>query len=229
MKYKAFPLCDKYLIYQDGRIFSTHRNRFLKPEITKKLYHRVNISGVRYMWHRVVAITWVKNPFKKPCINHKDRNRANNHYKNLEWCTQAENMQHAYPDGINLKNRGELNKGGGKLTSKKVIEIKNLLKKNTFSQAAIAVIYNVSAITISEIYWGKKWKHIEAGLIVPKNRYRLLNIGSNNPASKLTNEQVLNIRELIAAGNRQKDIAKKYGVSFNTVNRIRTKQTYSNL
>lgn len=160
MEKLPFPLCDKYLVYEDGRIFSLHRNKFLKPELVKG-YHRVRIDGIRYMWHRVVAMTYHKNPKNKKCINHKDRNKLNNHKNNVEWCTQEENMQHLYSNGEgNFKNKGELNKGGGKLTTKNVIKIKTLLKAKKTTQTALAKKYNVSIATICEINAGKKWKHI---------------------------------------------------------------------
>lgn len=46
--------------------------------------------------HRMVAIAWVTNPKKLPSVNHKDRKRWNNYYKNLEWCTDRENTSYHY-------------------------------------------------------------------------------------------------------------------------------------
>lgn len=42
--------------------------------------------------HRIVALSFVPNPNKKPCIDHIDNNRVNNRLDNLRWCTHQENM-----------------------------------------------------------------------------------------------------------------------------------------
>lgn len=49
--------------------------------------------------HRLVAKHFIDNPKLFPIINHIDANPSNNHFKNLEWCTQSHNIKYAYDIG----------------------------------------------------------------------------------------------------------------------------------
>lgn len=50
--------------------------------------------------HRLVGTHWIPNPDNKPFINHKDCVKHNNIPENLEWCTQKENVNHAYANKL---------------------------------------------------------------------------------------------------------------------------------
>lgn len=55
--------------------------------------------------HRIVAEAFIPNPQNLPIINHIDGNKANNSADNLEWCTRAHNVSHAYSTGL-MDNSG---------------------------------------------------------------------------------------------------------------------------
>ena len=45
--------------------------------------------------HRLVAFAFVDGYTEGLVVNHKDENKQNNAWTNLEWCTQQENVQHS--------------------------------------------------------------------------------------------------------------------------------------
>ena len=114
-------------------------------------------SHIIYRVHRLVAEAFLDNPDGLPEVNHKDEDKTNNCFWNLEWCTHS---------------------------------------------------YNSS--------YGSK----------PL-------CGSRNPMSKLTDEQVAEIRERRASGEMLKSIAADYGISINHVCNLaqgkrRTDETFHN-
>lgn len=159
----------KYDISNFGRVRS-FKTRNRKPKILKQYkeangYMRLGVSHNakrdHISVHREVGIYFIPNPDNKPNINHKDGNRENNHYSNIEWCTQSENIQHAYDTGLRpFDKKGEAHHNS-KLTEKDVLSIKKDLKEGIKSQSDIAKDYPVDASVISNINTGKLWSHIK--------------------------------------------------------------------
>ena len=86
----------RYFVSNYGSIISLCRTNpivlqpFLCGEIGTK-YYCVSICGKDYKIHRLVAQAFLPNPEEKPIVHHKDHNKLNNHYSNLEWATAKEN------------------------------------------------------------------------------------------------------------------------------------------
>jgi DNA-directed RNA polymerase subunit RPC12/RpoP len=80
-----------------------YRDRILEVSETNTGYLRVTLckNGIteRISIHRLVAETFIDNPYNKPHVNHIDNSTSNNVVTNLEWCTHSENMLHAYRQG----------------------------------------------------------------------------------------------------------------------------------
>lgn len=55
--------------------------------------------------HRLVGKYFVPNPNNLNRINHKDLDKMNNHYWNLEWVSQEENIHHYYNSDVKNKPR----------------------------------------------------------------------------------------------------------------------------
>lgn len=81
-----------------------HREKMLQKTFTTTGYYKVKLcnrkSRVDGKVHRLVATAFIPNPYNLPYVNHKDGNKLNNHVENLEWCTQMENVIHAYTTGL---------------------------------------------------------------------------------------------------------------------------------
>ena len=104
-KRKKIAGYEDYLIYEDGRVFSTKSDKFLKHNISSCGYPSVelfnNEGSARKTIHRLVAEAFIPNPDNYPQINHIDENKLNPSVENLEWCTAKYNMNY----GIGAKMR----------------------------------------------------------------------------------------------------------------------------
>lgn len=93
---------------EDGEVYSHISKRFLQHVYVGKKYHGVSLSdgeGVRsHRVHRLVAETFIPNPFNHNSVNHKDKNKNNNHVSNLEWCTSQYNKEHGSSRTVKLKS-----------------------------------------------------------------------------------------------------------------------------
>lgn len=87
----------KYEVCNDGRIYSFHTHKILKPKVTKKGYLQVHVGGREGTYkqlHRIIAEVFIPNPNNLPQVNHKDDNKLNNSADNLEWCTNKYNANY---------------------------------------------------------------------------------------------------------------------------------------
>ncbi len=115
----------KYYVTSDGKVYSRESRTYIKPTSNQgyldvQLYKGSYVGGSRggnmslkektvrdsssrphLRIHRLVAHAFnpTKDP-KKTEVNHIDGNKMNNHISNLEWCTPAENAQHARRTGL---------------------------------------------------------------------------------------------------------------------------------
>ena len=97
-----------YQVSSRGRIKSLCFNHTDYSKIMKKgsntSYDKIilthNYKQKTFLIHRLVAETFIPNPFGFKCVNHKDGNKMNNNVENLEWCTYSHNLRHAYTKNL---------------------------------------------------------------------------------------------------------------------------------
>ena len=89
---KSLPRKDKFCKRDNEMI--------LKTFVCGSGYQEVILSKKRQrtpkLIHRMVAEAFVPNPDGKREVNHKDGNKFNNEWTNLEWVTPSENINHSY-------------------------------------------------------------------------------------------------------------------------------------
>lgn len=94
---------ENYVIDETGQVTNTNSGKVVKPTLNENGYLYVSLwrnnKGSMRTVHRLVAEAFIPNWLDKPFVNHKDANRSNPHKDNLEWCTQSENIKHAYKIG----------------------------------------------------------------------------------------------------------------------------------
>lgn len=113
---------DGYFISNNGKVYcNLGRGNRRKTDRTVDLYevaprpgktgymrvfmrNTVTNKRVDKYIHRLVAEYFIPNPKGKRCVNHKDCNRANNAWYNLEWVNHAENTKQTEELGHVVRN-----------------------------------------------------------------------------------------------------------------------------
>ena len=151
-----------YKVDENATVFSLRNNKLLKRMMFPSGYEYVHLCNGKgktklFRVHRLVAETFIPNPNNLPEVNHKDGDKLNNNVKNLEWCTNLENMRHSVETGLrNIK--GE-NNPSAKLTVKDVVNIRKeyIPKSKEFGTVALARKYGVTNVMIGKIIRNECW------------------------------------------------------------------------
>lgn len=158
-----------YGVTPDGQVWSYPRKNWrknsgtwLKPSV-KKGYATVAL----YYWHplkkksirkdmrvnRLVAMTYLKTNSYKRQVNHKDGNKLNNHYTNLEWNSPLDNTRHAIRTGLRKAN-GQ-NNGNAKLSNQQVTDMRLMYERREYKVYEIARMFGVHRSHVSGICNGR--------------------------------------------------------------------------
>ena len=158
-----------YVVYSNGKIFRPTQVRQRSDGVKRTIsggwqstrirdadkgkgggYEYVDlwVNGKVEYWlvHRLVAKLFVENPSKLPQVNHKDGNRKNNDYTNLEWVSPSDNQNHAYKV-LNRKRHGKVNDHQAK-------EIWTLRNIHKMKLTDIASQFGISYQSVSRIALG---------------------------------------------------------------------------
>ena len=152
-----------YDISNHGRIYSQRNNIYLKPYVTGHGYLSIGLrkkGKKKTFWiHRLVAIHFIENKNELAEINHKDFNRQNNYFENLEWINHGDNIRYSYEGGNRTGARGERSPNA-KHTNDSILEIRSLYKTGNYTQQQLADMFNDKRNNITKIIQLKRWQHI---------------------------------------------------------------------
>jgi len=161
-KYEVSNKCRLRSLYKEvnGIKWYYHTPKILECGLNNHGYKftvlRINGIDTGRLLHRMFANKFLPNPLNLPFINHKDADKTNNDITNLEWCTQKENVRHAFSMGIVNTAFGE-NAGKSKLKENEVFDIFNSKEQKSI----LAKRYKVNFSSIHAIKTGKNWKHLK--------------------------------------------------------------------
>jgi hypothetical protein len=218
----------KYSIGDNGTVISEHEwrgtcSRVLKPHLVKGYYAielvEENIRSFHKV-HRLVAEIFVPNPNNFTIVNHKDFNRLNNHYSNLEWMSLSNNVKDAW-------HNDRMSIGSTRTTSKldetAVEKIKLLFVENVLDNQQIADAFEVARSTISQIRRLDTWTHVRPDLKFQNTSPR--GVGGTK---KLCGEDIPIIRQMYEEGKTLRAIGKIFGVNYGTINGIISGRNWKN-
>jgi hypothetical protein len=97
-------LYNDYTLYEDGRLYSYKKNKFLKWVKESNGYFGIRLyqngKAIPLLQHRILAQSFIPNTENKREVNHINGLKQDNRLCNLQWVTPSENLKHAYDNGL---------------------------------------------------------------------------------------------------------------------------------
>jgi hypothetical protein len=167
----------RYLASSDGHIYTTintRGNKLPTPKRLKETMTQWKYLHVQIRWegrnrgklvHVLIAQAFLGEKNGLVC-NHLDGNRINNRIDNLEYCTQSENVLHAFRLGLKNPARGEriwkaaLTADVIPQIRKEVAELRKNGRAPYRSMDILAKKYGVTPSALDHIAKGECWRHV---------------------------------------------------------------------
>ena len=163
--FKKIPGFEDYAISRNGEVISLKCNKkeYLYPWINQG-YRQISLYKNR-IHHTFIIGTLMLITFIGLCpegkeVSHLNGDSLDDRIKNLKWETHQENEFRKKEHGTSNDHKGKKNPNV-KLTEKDILQIRELLKQEKYTQEAIANYFNILQPHISNIKNNRRWKYIQ--------------------------------------------------------------------
>jgi hypothetical protein len=212
---------DTYGYWRERRLQFCRHHLFISLWINKRTYSR--------FVHRLVLEAFVGPcPEGMECC-HYDGNPLNNHLGNLRWDTHKNNE-------ADKRRHGTLSVGEkcnhNKITADQVQQIKIDYASGSFTQQQLAEKYGVGKGVISDIIRCKTWKHLleeSEKQIYYSGKNKEHKRGERNGNSKLTENDVREIRHLYSEGFERVNLAAMFCVTLDSIAKIVRRKSWKHV
>lgn len=146
---------NNYLVFENGMIFNLQGER-MTGNVGRGGYRHGIFNGRNRDHHKVIADCFIPNPGNLRDVNHKNGNKLDLRVENLERTTHADNVIHAYKNGLMKAVYGEKHPHA-KLTEDDV----RYIRSSTKTTAELAREMNLHCTTVRDIRNRKSWRHVK--------------------------------------------------------------------
>ncbi len=170
-EWKVFEDGDyNFIVSNLGNIKNGNTGKLLYKRKDKNGYHTVRMSRnskeKTFKVHRLVLLTFLPNPLNLPYVNHRNGIKDDNRLDNLEWCTQTQNVRHAFNMGLICMKGSDNPKS---IVSEELVhEICKWFEDNpTLGPKAASSIFKTTLKVLTKIRCGESWKDIRCLYKIP--------------------------------------------------------------
>lgn len=232
-----------YSITKCGKVYSHISDKHMKPSVTRgylriNIYNSDNGKKKNVHIHTLVAKMFLHSYEDGFVVNHKDGDKFNNNFENLEWISQQDNIIHSVATGLRTPcfsynglvptseqvvydyNEKEGRVGKHLSNEDDVRKCCELLQKGYRSiDVCMMTGLNRNNINRLKLKTFKKWEHITKD-------YDFSKIPLRNYTLEL---DIIKVCEMIRDGVGCRTIAKETGLHLSTVKGIKTKRSHSHI